>query len=756
MSSEHSRTPVEELKSDLSTLSSSGNEGEQEGKTVGLVILDLNIEGMTCASCVSRVEKVLRREEGVHEVAINLATHRARLKVDPDVPTENLIAQVAGAGYGVTLGALNTSRSPEAERARVLRRDTIVALSLSAVVVVLAMGPMVITPLSTLFEPHQKLFDTVQVVLTSLVLFGTGRRFFRVALKNLGHLTADMNTLVALGTGVAWLFSSIVLFAPSLLPGVNPNHLYFEVASVVVSLILLGNWLEARVKDRASGALRQLVSLIPRFSHRMVENGLETEDIETDFVQVSDHLLVKPGESIPVDGTIIDGAAMLDESMMTGESRPVEKRKGDLVVGGTINLGGAFVLRAEKIGEGTVLSSIIRIVDGAQSSKAPVQRFADSVAGIFVPVVLCIAIVTFILWMILGDTSLAESLIPAVAVLVIACPCAMGLAVPTAVVAVTGAGARRGILIQNAESLELARAIDTVVFDKTGTLTEGTIKVSKVISAEGIDADQLLTVASSVENQSEHPIARSIVEKAKEQGLALLPVAEFISHTGIGVEGVVNGQSVRVGKKSAMSEMEGELEHVPEGAVWVALNGRVAGAFVLSDILRENAVDAVEQLRRMKVESIILTGDSRGIAEEIGDKVGIQHVIPGVLPEEKGREIQRLQSEGRRVAMVGDGVNDAPALTIADVGIAMSSGTEVAASVSDVTIINDNLQRVPEMISLSARSMRIIKQNLFWAFIYNIIGIPLAAFGLLNPIIAGAAMAFSSVSVVSNSLRLRR
>ena len=721
------------------------------------LLLDLNIDGMTCASCVARVEKVLRKEEGVHEVAVNLATHKARLKVDSDVPVENLIDRVERAGYGASLpGEHDETISPEAERARILRRDTLTALPLTLIVLVIAMGPMVVPPFASLIAPYHGTLNIVQFVLTSVVLFGPGREFFQVALRNLRRLTADMNTLVALGTGAAWLFSAVIVFAPDLLPGVDPHHLYFETAAVIVALILLGRWLEARAKDKASDALRNLASLIPAVSHRITGEREEIEDVETDFVREGDLLLVKPGESVATDGMVEKGSVIVDESMLTGESRPVEKKVGEEVVGGTVNLGGAFTMRVGHIGGETVLAGIMKIVEEAQSSKAPVQRLADRVAGIFVPIVLGIALLTFALHALLGDGSLSESLIPAVAVLVIACPCAMGLAVPTAIIASTGRGAGQGILIRNAEALERAGGLDTMLFDKTGTLTEGKIEVVDSFTADDTDPDFLLSLVASVEGRSEHPIAASLVSFAASRRLPLYRVEEFGTEAGAGVSGVVEGHRIVVGKKGRMADAVGGIEGVPDGAVWVAVDGRIAGAFVLADKVRPEAAEMIARLKEMGIEPIMVTGDSRAIAEGIAAQTGIERVFAEVLPEGKGEVVKSLQGEGRKVGMVGDGVNDAPALTIADIGIAMAGGTDVASSAADVTIMGDDLRHVPDMLSLSSRTMRIIRQNLFWAFFYNIVGIPLAAFGLLNPMIAGGAMAFSSVSVVTNSLRLRK
>lgn len=725
-------------------------------------IVDLTIEGMTCASCVARVEKSLRRAEGVEDVAVNLALNRARVKTRGAVPLERLVDRVERAGYGAKELVEGEEASIEAEHLRTARHRVLLALPAAVVVTLVAMLPMLITSLEHVLHPYSTPLNIVQFLLTSFVLFVPGAQFFTIAWKNLRHKTADMNTLVALGTGAAWLFSAAVMALPTFFPEEIRHHLYFETAAVVAALVLLGRWLEARAKGRASAAVRALASLTPRISHRISsadgESTGQIEDVETDFVRAGDLLLVRPGEHVPVDGQIVEGGTNLDESMMTGEARPVDKREGDRVTGGTVNLGGAFTMRAEGVGEETVLSGIIRIVEEAQSSKAPVQRLADRVAGIFVPIVLGIALLTFVLQFSVGGADVGTALVAAVAVLVIACPCAMGLAVPTAVSAATGRGAERGILIRNAEALELAGALDVVVFDKTGTLTHGKPEVVQVRSFREESESFLVSLAASVEEHSEHPLARSIVAHAAKIGAPLYPVSEFATTAGLGVEGLVNGRKVLIGRqKNLPKELEREVLLPPGGSiVWVILDGRTAGAFVVVDTVREDAAQAIATLKEMGVEPVMLTGDRASTAGHVAGQVGIERVISEVFPDQKGEVLRSIQSEGKKVAMVGDGVNDAPALAIADVGIAMSGGTDVAMSTADITILGDELTRVPQAIRLSSRTMRIIRQNLFWAFIYNIVGIPLAAFGLLNPMIAGAAMAFSSVSVVANSLRLRK
>lgn len=734
------------------------NQLEHSTEESHLNIVDLSVEGMTCASCVARVEKSLLRAEGVEDVAVNLALNRARIKMQPDVPMERLIERVERAGYHAAEYHKDEDGAEEAESARVARQRVLLAVPVAAVVTAVAMIPMMIPALEAVLRPWQTWINVAQFLLTSFVLFVPGQSFFTITLKNLRYGTADMNTLVAVGTGAAWLFSSVVTFFPDVLPGVHAHSIYFETAAVVVALILLGRWLEARAKRQASSAVRALASLAPRISHRIVDDQGGVEDVETDFVRKGDRLLVRPGENIPVDGSVVEGRTIVDESMMTGESRPVEKQVGDVVTGGTINVGGAFAMSVEGVGDETVLAGIIRIVDEAQSSKAPVQRLADRVAGIFVPIVLAIALLTFLYWFFINDADLATALVPAVAVLVIACPCAMGLAVPTAVTAGAGRGAEHGILIRNAEALETAGSVTAVVFDKTGTLTHGKPDVQDVRTFGSIPSDELIRLAASVEQGSEHPLARSIVSYAEKNNMRLTKVEDFTTMPGVGVSGTADGIYVEIGRNAAMPELLEKESSLPPGAgiVWVAVDGQTAGAVVLSDIIRQDATQAVSELKERGIEPIMLTGDAATTAQYVADKVGIERVIAEVLPDQKGRVLQELQSEGKRVAMVGDGVNDAPALALADVGIAMSTGTDVAMSTADVTILGDELSRVPQAIKLSSRTMRIIRQNLFWAFIYNIIGIPLAALGLLNPMIAGAAMAFSSVSVVTNSLRLKK
>ncbi len=715
--------------------------------------IDLAIEGMTCASCVARVEKALKKVEGVREVNVNLATGRARVTASNQVTVDALRDRVDRAGYAATL--VETAAPPDREaELRASRRRFLVAAPLAAIVMLLSMVPMALHGWRMWAMEHAGEINLLLLACTTVVMVGPGRGFFTIALRNARHLTADMNTLVAVGTGAAYLYSAVVTLVPDMLPGVSAHEVYYDSAAVVIALVLLGRWLEARARSETSSALAGLARLVPAQAHRVSpEDRTRIVDVDPEKIAAGDLLMVRPGENVPVDGVIVEGGSTLNESIMTGESIPVERSTGDEVIGGTSNITGAFVMRATGVGEKTLLAGIIRIVQEAQGSKAPIQRIADRTAAVFVPVVVAIALATFAGWLLVGGT-LEIGIINAVAVLVIACPCAMGLAVPTAVIVGTGNGAARGILIRNAEALERAGESRTIVFDKTGTLTEGNLQVVDTAVFDGVDERELLRLTASVERYSEHPIAVGIVRHAEDRGIPLAPVSDFTSTAGVGVRGKVEGKEVRVERPDVSAAT---LYRAPAGAgsVHVAVEGVLAGAIAVADTIRGSAAATVARLKGMGFEVVMLTGDARATAEGVAARLEIDRVIPEVRPDEKGTAIRALQGEGRRVVMVGDGVNDAPALALADVSVAMATGSDIAMSVADITLLGGDIARVPEAIELSRRTMRIIRQNLFWAFVYNVIGIPLAAFGLLDPMIAGGAMALSSVSVVTNSLRLR-
>jgi len=744
------------------------SQGGQPGKTI------VSIGGMTCAACVRNVEKILKKVPGVEDAQVNLATSRALILHKPGVLDLDRVRQAVRDGGYKYLGLLSKEgKDPvEALRAKDLR-DLRIRVAAGAVLsILLFMGSM----------PHwfpflagipQETRRILLLILSTPAVFWVGSRFYSGAVHALARKTSDMNTLVALGSFSAYVYSAAAVLFPGFFEeaGIEP-HVYFDGAAMIVTLVLLGRLLEARARGKTSQAVQKLVRLRPPVA-RVLRDGEELE-IPMEDVLPGDVLRVRPGENVPADGTVIEGESYVDESMLTGESVPRARKEGDAVFSGTVNGNGSLLVRAEKVGADTVLARIIRMVEEAQGSKAPIQRFADRVAEIFVPSVLAAAVVTFLVWnFLVPGPTFTRALLNFVSVLIIACPCAMGLATPTAVMVGIGLGAERGILIKGGETLETAHRLDTVLFDKTGTLTEGTLMVTDVVPSPGVDARSLLQDAVSLEALSEHPIARAVVRKGAAEGIRPLEVRGFEAAPGLGTRGMIGERTVLAGNAAWMIDRglsPGKPDHRAESeiddgktVIFVAGDGNIRGFIALTDTPRASAREALGRLRKMGLELAMITGDNGKTAAAVGKALGMDRVLSEVLPGNKAEEVARLKEEGKTVAMVGDGINDAPALAAADLGIAVGSGTDVAIETGDVVLMRNDLTLVPETIALSSLTLRVIRQNLFWAFFYNTMGIPVAAgilypfFGVfLNPMVAAGAMALSSVSVVSNSLRLRR
>lgn len=753
---------------------------KKAGYTVGGADAVFKIKDLRCASCVTFIEEALRGTPGVLKATVNPATQTANVHYLPGMATPDSMRQaIESVGYK-TKSQPEASPPEDAERTareaeyRDLRNRFTVAAVLSALVLALSFGEFI----PGLKAIPQAVAWIILFVLTTPVLFWAGSRFFVGAWSAFRHHTADMNTLIAMGTGAAFLYSTVATFLPTLLPA-GLRAVYFDTTAVIVALILLGQLLEARAKGQTNEAIRKLMGLQAKTA-RVVRHGEEV-DIPIEEVLVGDVVIVRPGEKVPVDGVVLEGSSTLDESMLTGESLPVSKGPNDEVIGATLNKTGAFRFRATKVGKDTALSQIIQLVQQAQGTKAPIQRMADVISGYFVPTVILVAIWSFAIWFVFGPApALTHALVTAVTVLIIACPCALGLATPTSIMVGTGKGAENGILIRSAEALETAHKLNAIVLDKTGTITKGKPELTDVIVNEQYPKDtslkmnneQLLQLAASVESVSEHPLAQAIVDGAKAQKLALESPADFEAIPGYGVTATVDGRQVALGnlklmrqQNIALNGLEAQVQSLADEGktpMFVAVDGQAGGIVAVADTVKEDSKQAIAQLKTLGLEVVMITGDNRRTAEAIARQVGIERVLAEVLPEDKARNVQMLQNEGKTVAMVGDGINDAPALAQADVGLAIGTGTDVAIEASDITLIKGSLTGVAVAIELSQATMRNIKQNLFGSFIYNTLGVPVAAgvlfpfFGiLLSPIIASAAMALSSVTVISNALRLR-
>ncbi len=751
-----------------------------------------NVHGMHCASCAAIIKRKLEKLDGVTSCSVNFATEKADVAYDDSkVDVSQMNEQISPLGY--TLEGSAKTESPTIEMAATpqndakeqklkelegMRQKTNFAMPIAAVVFILMIWEILSHRLSFLpmFPLSMDAFNRASFLLAAPIMFWIGQPFIAGVVRFIKYRAANMDTLVGIGTLIAFFYSTVMLLFPEIKSLLNaPDGLYYDVTIVVIGFITLGKYLEAKSKLKTGEAIEKLLGLAAK-SAIVVRDGKELE-IPIDQVVVGDVLIVKPGQKIPVDGEIIEGKSSIDESMITGEAIPVDKTIGDTVIGATINKHGSFQMKATQVGGQTVLSQIIKMVEAAQGSKAPIERIADQVSAVFVPIVLVLAVIVFLLWLVVGSqflpasTALSLGLISFVGILVIACPCAMGLATPTAVIVGVGKAAQNGILIKNAESLEKFQSVNFVVMDKTGTVTRGTPAVTDIKPLAKQSAKKILQLLASLEKHSEHPLAQAVVEKAKEEDVSLLSVSDFKAIEGKGLEGVVTGTHYLAGNLKLAEELGLSVDeqlvkkYASQGKTPVvfATKKQILGYIAIADTIKDDAKEAVSELHKLGIKVAMLTGDNRRTAEHIAKQVGIDRVLAEVLPADKANEVQKLQKEGYKVAMVGDGINDAPALATADVGVAMGTGTDVAIESAGITLLGGHISKLPKAVRLAKTTMKVIKQNLFWAFFYNVIGIPIAAGVLypftgimLNPAIAGAAMAFSSVSVVTNSLLLKQ